>query len=220
MTVTKGSIMPRLRLTLSISQDGYVAGPNQSVDNPLGVGGMCLHEWAFELKAFREAHGMDGGIENVSGDLLTKSMQNIGAGIMGRNMFGGHPGGWDADEPWNGWWGDNPPFHYPVFVLTHHARNPLTLEDTTFTFVTNGIESALEQAFAAAGGRDVHIGGGAETAQQYLAAGLVDEMILHQVPCLLGGGERLFEHVGGDLHGLKLADTVVGPGATHFMYSR
>ncbi len=162
-----------------MSLDGYVAGPDQSVDNPLGIGGMRLHEWVFPLSVFRSMHGMDGGIVNENTPVVEESFANIGATIMGRNMFGGHPGPWDTMNPWNGWWGTNPPFHHPVFVLTHHAREPLALEGgTTFTFVTGGIEMALEQARKAAAGKDVALGGGARAAQQYLAAGLVDEMTI------------------------------------------
>src|SRR5512138_466503 len=194
--------MTKLRLRISMSLDGFVAGPEQSVANPLGIGGMTLHEWVFPLKAWREAHGMEGGETNASTPVIEEALQNIGATIMGRNMFGGHPGAWDAKSPWMGWWGDNPPFHHPVFVLTHHARSPLKMQGgTTFTFVTDGIESALKQARAAAGGKDIALAGGAKAAQQYLARGLVDEMALSQVPVLLGRGERLFEGVD-DLHGL------------------
>ena len=213
--------MSRLRLRISVSLDGFVAGPRQSVDNPLGIGGMRLHEWVFPLAVWREAHGLPGGEVNESSRVVEESLANIGATIMGRNMFGGHPGAWDAGKPWNGWWGANPPFHHPVFVLTHHAREPLALEGgTTFTFVTGGIEPALEQARRAARGKDVALAGGAKAAQQYLAAGLVDEMELHLVPTLLGSGERLFEKVGDDLHGLKLARTVAAPDVTHLKFVR
>ena len=167
--------MSRLRFKISMSLDGFVAGPNQSVDNPLGIGGTRLHEWAFALKAFRDPHGLEGGDVNESTAVIEQSLANIGATVMGRNMFGGHPGAWDARHPWDGWWGVNPPFHHPVFVLTHHPREPLVLEGgTTFTFVTNGIEAALEQARRAAREKDVSLAGGASAAQQYLAAGLVD----------------------------------------------
>ncbi len=153
--------------------------------------------------------------------MIDESLTNIGATIMGRNMFGGHPGPWDAEKPWNGWWGNNPPFHHPVFVLTHHAREPLALEGgTTFTFVTDGIETALEQARRAAGGQDVSLAGGAKAAQQYLQAGLVDEMEINLVPTLLGGGERLFDGVGTDFHGLELVRTVATPQVTHLKFAR
>ena len=202
-----------------MSLDGFVAGPNQSVDNPLGIGGMRLHEWAFALAAWRAMHGLPGGEINESTRVVEESLANIGATVMGRNMFGGHPGPWDAKKPWNGWWGVNPPFHHPVFVLTHHKREPLELEGgTTFTFVTNGIEAALEQARRAAGGKDVSLAGGASAAQQYLAAGLVDEMEISLVPTLLGSGERLFDGVD-DLHGLELVRTVAAPKVTHLKFA-
>ena len=213
--------MSRLRFRISMSLDGFVAGPDQSVENPLGIGGEGLHEWVLPLAAWRTAHGKEGGEVNESSRVVDEEVANIGATIMGRNMFGGHPGGWDASNPWNGWWGKNPPFHHPVSVLTHHAREPLALEGgTTFTFVTDGVESALEQARRAAGGKDVALSGGAKAAQQYLAAGLVDEMELHLVPTLLGGGERLFEGVGTDLHGLELVRAVAAPGVTHLKFAR
>ena len=158
--------MSKLRLKISMSLDGFFAGPEQSVKGPLGVGGMRLHEWVFALAAFREMHGMEGGEVNESTKVVEESVANIGATVMGRNMFGGHPGPWSAEKPWDGW-GPNPPFHHPVFVLTHRARSSLQMEDgTTFHFVTDGIESALEQAKAAAGGKDVAVGGGAKAVQQ------------------------------------------------------
>jgi dihydrofolate reductase len=208
--------MSKLRFDITMSLDGYVAGPNQSEEEPLGEGGEELHNWAFPLAAWREPHGRKGGEVNESTPVLEESLDNLGATIMGRNMFGGGPGPW-GDDPWKGWWGDNPPFHRPVVVLTHHARDPLEMEGgTTFTFVTDGIESALEQATDAAGGQDVHIPGGANTAQQYLAAGLVDEMELHVVPMLLGDGERLLENLG-DLE-LEQVRAVEAPGVTHLKY--
>jgi dihydrofolate reductase len=204
-----------------MSLDGFVAGPGQSVDNPLGIGGMRLHQWAFPLKVWRAMHGLEGGETNESTAVVEESLANIGASIMGRNMFGGHPGPWDAERPWNGWWGINPPFHHPVFVLTHYAREPLELAGgTTFTFVTDGIEAALEQARRAAGGKDVSLAGGASAARQYLAAGLVDEMEISLVPTLLGSGERLFDGVGDDLHGLELVRTVAAPGVTHLKFAK
>ena len=204
-----------------MSLDGFVAGPSQSVDNPLGIGGMRLHEWAFALAIFREQHGMEGGEVDESTRVIAESLANIGATVMGRNMFGGHPGPWNPKNPWNGWWGTNPPFHHPVFVLTRYPREPLVLEGgTTFTFVTNGIEAALEQARRAAGGKDVSLAGGASAAQQYLVAGLVDEMEISLVPTLLGTGERLFEGIGDDLHGLELVHTVATPNVTHLKFSR
>ncbi|MGH8800466.1 MAG: dihydrofolate reductase family protein [Casimicrobiaceae bacterium] len=213
--------MSRLRLKIAMSLDGFVAGPSQSVDNPLGIGGMRLHEWAFELAAWRAMHGMEGGEVNPSTAVVEESLANIGATIMGRNMFGGHPGPWDADKPWNGWWGVNPPFHHPVFVLTHHPRPPLELEGgTSFTFVTSGIRDALEQARLAARGKDVSLAGGAHAARQYLAAGLVDEMEISLAGTLLGSGERLFDGLGDDLHGLALVRTVAAPKVTHLKLAR
>lgn len=212
--------MSRLRFRISMSLDGFVAGPRQSVDDPLGVGGERLHQWAFALAIFREMHGMTGGEVNASTAVVEEWLANVGATIMGRNMFGGHPGPWDAANPWNGWWGDEPPFHHPVFVLTHHAREPLVLNGgTSFTFVTDGIESALERARRAARGRDVALGGGAQAARQYLAAGLVDEMEIDLVPTLLGAGERLFEGIS-DLGGLELVRTVATPRVTHLRFAR
>jgi dihydrofolate reductase len=211
----------KLRFRISMSLDGFVAGPDQSVDNPLGVGGMRLHEWVFPLSAWRAMHGLEGGEVNASTAVVEESLANIGATVMGRNMFGGHPGPWKAKEPWNGWWGANPPFHHPVFVLTHHAREPLRLEGgTTFTFVIGGIESALEQARRAAGSKDVSLAGGADVARQYLAAGVVDEMEINLVPTLLGSGERLFEGLGDDLRGLELVRTVAAPKVTHLKFAR
>ena len=212
--------MSKLRLKISMSLDGFAAGPRQSVENPLGVGGMRLHEWVFPLKFWREMQGMSGGEVNESNRVVEESTANIGATIMGRNMFGGHPGGWSRENPWAGWWGKNPPFHHPVFVLTHHARVPLPLEGgTTFTFVTEGIEPALAQARRAAKGKDVALAGGAKAAQQYLKAGLVDEMLISQAPVLLGDGERLFDGVD-DLHGLALVETVAEPNVTHLRFGR
>ncbi len=212
--------MSKLRLRISTSLDGFAAGPNQSVQEPLGVGGERLHGWVVALETWRRAHGKADGEVNESTAVMEAELANIGATIMGRNMFGGHPGPWSETDPWKGWWGRNPPFHQPVFVLTHHAREPLVMEGgTSFTFVTDGIESALEQARRAAGGKDVALAGGARAAQQYLSAGLVDEMQLHQVPILLGGGERLFDNVG-DLHGLVLVETVAAPGVVHLKFTR
>jgi dihydrofolate reductase len=210
----------KLKLRISMSLDGFVAGPEQSVANPIGVGGMKLHEWVFPLKAWRSMHGMEGGEVNESSKVVEESVANIGATIMGRNMFGGHPGAWDAKQPWNGWWGDNPPFHHPVFVLTHHAREPLAMQGgTTFNFVTHGIAGALAQARKAAGGKDISLAGGARAAQQYLVAGLVDEMEINLAPVLLGHGARLFDRVD-DLHGLELVRTVATPKVTHLKFAR
>lgn len=213
--------MSRLRFQISISLDGFVAGPEQSVKQPLGIGGERLHDWVVALRSWRAMHGLEGGEANESDRVVAESIAGIGATIMGRNMFGGHPGPWSADRPWKGWWGDDPPFHHPVFVLTHHPRPPLELRGgTTFTFVTEGIESALARAREAAAGLDVSLGGGAKAARQYLAAGLVDEMELHLVPMLLGSGERLFEDLGGGLNGLEPARTIAAPGVTHLKFVR
>ncbi len=209
--------MPKLRFEISISLDGYVAGPNQSEENPLGEGGEQLHEWVFPLAAWREPHGREGGEVNASSALIEEAQSGIGAVIMGRNMFGGGPGPW-GEDPWQGWWGEEPPFRTPVFVLTHHEREPLTLGETTFNFVTDGIESALEQAKQAAGELDVHIGGGAEAGRQYLSAGLIDQMQLNVVPLLLGDGTRLFEAGTGEGRKLEQILVVDAPGVTHLRY--
>ena len=203
-----------------MSLDGFIAGPEQSLDNPLGIGGMRLHEWVFPLAVWRREHGEEGGEENASSQVVAESQMNVGATIMGRNMFGGHPGPWDPANPWNGWWGDNPPYHHPVFVLTHHAREPLPLEGgTTFFFVTDGIESALQKAKRVAGTKDISLAGGAKAAQQYLIAGLVDEMEISLAPVLLGQGERLFDGVS-DLHGLRLVRTIAADNVTHLKFAR
>jgi dihydrofolate reductase len=208
--------MSRLRVHISVSADGYVAGPNQSEENPLGEAGERLHDWLVALRAWRAPHGREGGEENASTAVVEEAQANIGAEIMGRGKFGGGPGPWGEDL-WPGWWGEDPPFHMPVFVLTHHQREPLALSDTTFTFVTDGIEAALEQARAAAGEKDVLIGGGADVINQYLAAGHVDELELHVVPLLLGGGARLFEGIGPDLE-LEQVRVVEAPGVAHLKY--
>lgn len=210
---------PLLKFEISISLDGFIAGPNQSVDNPLGEGGEGLHEWVIRLAAWRQPHGREGGEVNASTEIVEDSLKNIGATIMGRNMFGGGPGPWDEADPWDGWWGEDPPFHTPVFVLTHHRREPLRKQGgTTFHFVSDGIESALEQAREAAGSKDVRLGGGADVARQYLKAGLIDEVQLNLVPVLLGGGERLFEGLDGDDVKLELDRAVDAPGVTHLRY--
>ncbi len=209
--------MSNLRVHISASLDGFVAGPGQSLENPLGVGGESLHDWVVELQVWRGAQGMDGGAVNASTPIVEEELANIGAEIMGRGKFGPPEGGPWAAEPWPGWWGENPPFHKPVFVVTHHEREPLTLSDTTYTFVTDGIESALEQARQAAGGRDVFVGGGADVINQYLAAGLVDEIELHVVPILLGDGARLFDGVGPGVR-LEQVRAVEAPGVAHVKY--
>jgi dihydrofolate reductase len=210
--------MSKLRLSITMSLDGYVAGPDQSLENPLGVRGMELHQWAFPLKVFRETHGGEGGEVNASSAVVEDRQANIGATIMGRNMFGGGPGPW-GDESWQGWWGDDPPYHHPVFVLTNHARDPLAMKGgTTFHFVTDGIESALARAKDAAGARDVWLAGGASVANQYLAAGLVDEIDVSIVPVVLGAGERLFAAVDGARPELEQIRAVEAPGVTHIKY--
>ena len=210
----------RLKLTMSMSLDGYVAGPNQSLDDPLGEGAEAVHEWMFATRTFSEMQGREGGETGLDDDQVRLWNENVGAVIMGRNMFGPVRGEWPDDE-WKGWWGDEPPYHAPVFVLTHHAREPVEMEGgTTFYFVTDGIESALERAREAAGGRDVSIGGGASTVQQYLRAGLVDEMRLHVTPVLLGAGERLLEGVGSALADFECVELVSSPAAAHFTYRR
>ena len=208
--------MSNVRVHISVSADGCVAGPNQSEENPLGEGGESLHDWVVALRAWRELHGMEGGEVNASNAVIEEAQASVGAEIMGRGKFGGGPGPW-GDDPWRGWWGEEPPFHMPVFVLTHHDREPLSLSDTTFSFVTDGIESALKQARAAAAGKDVTIGGGADVINQYLAAGLVDELERHVVALLLGGGARLFDGVGPDLT-LEQVRAVEAPGVTHLKY--
>jgi dihydrofolate reductase len=232
--------MGTFRFSISISADGFVAGPDQSAENPLGIGGEQLHEWAFGLAAWRKPHGLEGGEVNPSTPVVEETLANVGAFVMGRNMFGGGPGPWrppkagavvrpggvgsagdasspEGDEPWYGWWGDDPPFHVPVFVVTHHARDPLPMQGgTTFTFVTDGIEAALGQAKEAAAGKDVVLGGGANVAQQYLSARLLDEFTVSVVPVLLGGGERLLANVG-DVR-LEQVRAIEAPGVTHITY--
>jgi dihydrofolate reductase len=207
--------MSKVTCQISVSLDGCVAGPDQSLENPLGQGGESLHEWAFATDSWRAQHGRGGGERNADAEVIDEVFQNVGAYIMGRNMFGGGPGPWD--ESWRGWWGDEPPFHAPVYVLTHHPREPLEMQGgTTFHFVTDGIETALEQARAAAGDKDVTIAGGAKAVQQYLAAGLLDELYLHIVPVILGAGERLLENVGDPQ--LEPVKVVASPAVTHVKY--
>lgn len=212
--------MAKLRFTITMSLDGYLAGPGQSVENPLGEGGGDLHAWAFATRNFRAAHGMEGGETGLDDDHAASWSTNVGATIMGRNMFGPARGPW-GDDPWNGWWGDDPPFHTPVFVLTHHPRESLEMQGgTTFHFVTDGIEAALECARDAAGGEDVSLGGGAKAAQQYLRACLIDEMEIHVVPLLLGGGSRLFESLDGGASGYECVGLVSSAAVTHYTYVR
>ena len=205
-----------VRFEISMSLDGYVAGPNPRPDEPLGDGGERLHAWAYGLASWRESHGRSGGESNIDDEIVAESIGKAGATLMGRGMFGGGPGPW-GDEPWEGWWGDDPPFEMPVFVVTHHAREPLTKGATTFTFVTEGVPAALEQAQAAAGDEDVAVGGGASVAQQLLQAGLIDEIKLHVVPLLLGGGVRLFD-LGGVPVELEKTRAVDSPTVTHLWY--
>jgi dihydrofolate reductase len=207
--------MSNVTCQISISLDGFVAGPNQSLDNPIGEGGMRLHQWAFATDTWNRRHGSESGERTADSLVAEEVVQGIGAYIMGRNMFGPGRGAWDLE--WRGWWGEDPPYHTPVYVLTNHAREPLAMDGgTTFHFVTDGIESALEQARAAAGERDVSIAGGASTVRQYLAAGLLDEIYLHIVPVVLGAGERLLEGVGDPtLEPVKVVDS---PAVTHVKY--
>ena len=204
--------MSKVTCQISISLDGFVAGPNQSLENPLGEGGLGLHEWAFATASWREQQGQLGGARGVDSDVLDEVVQNVGAYIMGRKMFGGR---WD--QAWKGWWGEDPPYHVPVFVLTHHPRAALPMKGgTTFNFITDGITSALAQARAAAGPKDIVIAGGAHAVQQFLAAGLLDELYLHVVPVVLGAGERLLENVGKPT--LEPVKVLASPAVTHVKY--
>ncbi len=210
--------MSKLRCHISISLDGFVAGPNQSEEYPLGEGGEELHDWVVALASWREAHGHEGGEVNESSRVNDEANENIGAAVMGRGMFGPIGGGAWSDE-WKGWWGDNPPYHYPVFVVTHHPRESVEMEGgTTYHFVTDGIESALEQAKKAADGKDVMLWGGGQITQQYLAAGLLDELELHVVPRLLGAGSRIFPDRGEAEVQLEQIRAVEGAGVTHLKY--
>jgi len=212
--------MARLTCDLSMSLDGYVAGPNPTLEQPLGEGGERLHEWAFRLKSFRERHGMPGGESGPDDDIVNEWLDANGAVVMGRRMFSGGEGPWEDDPNADGWWGDDPPCHVPVFVLTHHRRDPVVKEGgTSFTFATDGIEAALEQAQAAAGEKDVQVGGGAELVQQYLNAGLLDELNIHLVPVLLGnGGVRLLD--GLEPAELELTRLIESDAVTHLRYRR
>jgi len=211
--------MSNVTCQISISLDGFVAGPNQSLDNPIGEGGMRLHQWAFATDTWQRRpprrHGSEAGERTADSLVAEEVAQGIGAYIMGRNMFGPGRGAWDLE--WRGWWGEDPPYHTPVYVLTNHEREPLQMDGgTTFHFVTDGIASALEQARAAAGDKDVSIAGGASAARQYLAAGLLDELYLHIVPVVLGAGERLLDDVGDPtLEPVKVVDS---PAVTHVKY--
>ena len=213
--------MAKLRVhNLTISVDGYAAGPDQNVDNPLGVGGERLHEWIFKTRYGRRMIGEEGGDEGLDDQFLARGDAGIGATIIGRNMFGPARGRWPDDE-WKGWWGDNPPYHHLVFVLTHHPRASIPmLGGTTFHFVTEGIETALSRAFEAANGQDVRLVGGPATVQQYLKAGLIDEMHIAIVPILLGAGERLFDHLDGGPFGYECVELVSSPYVTHARFVR
>ena len=212
--------MTALRYSASMSLDGFVAGPDQSREHPLGVGGEQLHAWMRALAAWRRDAGLDGGLENESTAVYEAGGENIGAIVMGRNMFGGGPGPW-REPPWNGWWGEEPPFRMPVFVLTHHPRAPLFCRGgTTFTFVTEGMQTAVDRAREAAKGHDIAVSGGATVARQLIAAGLVDEIAIHLVPALLGDGVRLFEGDGIAELGLEQVQAIEAPGVTHLTYRR
>lgn len=210
--------MPRLRVhAFSISLDGYGAGPEQSLKNPQGIGGMGLHKWAFATQSFRKMFGSEGGATGVDDDFIKRGFADIGAWILGRNMFGPVRGPW-PDGTWKGWWGDNPPYHVPVFILTHHARPSITMDGgTTFHFVTNGIHAALKRAFEAAKGQDVRLGGGVTTIRQYLNAGFIDEMHLAVSPVLLGSGENLLTGIDMLKLGYQCSEHVPSALATHIV---
>jgi dihydrofolate reductase len=213
--------MPKLRVhNFSMSLDGYAAGPGQNVDNPLGVGGTRLHDWVFETRYGRAMLGEEGGAEGVDNDYLVQGDAGIGATIMGRNMFGPIRGPWGGEE-WTGWWGDNPPYHHEVFVLTHYPHPSIPMQGgTTFHFVDDGIEAALERAFDAANGQDVRLGGGVATIQQYMRAGLLDELHVAIVPILLGGGERLFDNLDSSDRGYECVEFVGSSAVAHARFSR
>lgn len=213
--------MPKLRVhNFAVSLDGYAAGPDQDLANPLGVGGTRLHEWVWETRAGQRMIGQEGGEDGIDNDFIARGDEGIGATIMGRNMFGPIRGEW-PDDTWKGWWGDIPPYHHPVFVLTHHARAPITMEGgTVFNFVTDGVEAALERAREAAGDRDIRLGGGVSTVQAYLRAGLVDEMHIVIVPVLLGAGERLFDNLDGGPAGYESVEFVSSARVAHARLAR
>lgn len=213
--------MPKLRVhNLAMSVDGYVAGPEQGPDDPIGVGGPRLHEWVFKTRTGLRMFGQEGGEEGVDDDFMARADVGIGATIMGRNMFGPIRGPWE-NEDWKGWWGPEPPYHHPVFVLTHHPRPSFSMEGgTTFHFVGDGIEAALTQAFEAAAGADVRLGGGASTVQQYLRAGLVDDLHVAVVPILLGGGERLFDHLDRGPDGYECVEFSPSASVAHVRFAR
>jgi dihydrofolate reductase len=211
--------MPKLTLDISMSLDGFIAGPDPTLEQPLGEGGERLHEWAFRAAGWRERHGLSGGERNVDSEVVDESLGNVGATVMGRRMFSGGKGAWENDRRADGWWGDDPPFHMPVFIVTHHARETVTKQGgTTFTFVTDGIDAALQQANASADGKDVAVAGGASLVQQYLKAGLLDELQIHLVPVLLGDGVRLFENLGGEQLELESDRVIASQGVTHLRF--
>jgi dihydrofolate reductase len=211
--------MAKVRCDISMSLDGFVAGPNPSLEEPLGAGGDLLHEWAFAAASWRESHGLSGGETNADSEVLQESIDSTGAVVMGRRMFSGGEGAWEPDPRADGWWGDDPPFHVPVFVLTHHARETLVMEGgTSFNFVTDGIGAALERARAAAGDKDVLLSGGASIVQQYLKAGLLDELQIHIAPVLLGDGTSLFDRLGIEPLGLEAARAIASPSVTHLRF--
>lgn len=211
--------MGKVIVGISMSLDGYVAGPDAGLEHPLGIGGNRLHEWAFGAISWREQHGLEGGESNADADVVEEGVRATGAVVMGRRMYSGGSGPWEQDPNGRGWWGDDPPFHTPVFVLTHHEREPLPMEGgTTFNFVTDGITSAVEQARAAAGEKDVLVAGGAAAVQQAIAAGLLDELQVHVAPVFLGGGVRLFDGVAADV-GLEITRVIDSPKVTHLRYS-
>jgi dihydrofolate reductase len=213
--------MSKLRVhCFAISIDGYGAGPDQDLENPLGVGGVALHEWFFPTRTFQQMFGKGGGTTGIDDDFAARGFENVGAWIIGRNMFGPVRGPW-PDESWKGWWGDNPPYHVPVFVLTNHARTPLTMEGgTTFHFVTDGIHAALKRAMDVAEGRDVRLGGGVATIRQYLQEGLVDEMHVAISPVLLGAGEHLLSGINLPKLGYERTEHVPTSNATHVVVQR
>jgi dihydrofolate reductase len=211
--------MGKLTLNITMSLDGFIAGPNQTIEQPLGEGGERIHEWMYGLAAFRERHGQSGGETNADSDVVEESVSSTGAVLMGRRMFSGGAGPWADDPNADGWWGDNPPFGVPVFILTHHARETVTKQGgTTFTFVTEGVEAALAQARAAAGEKDVSVAGGANVVQQVMRAGLLDELQIHIAPLLLGDGVRLFDALGPERPELEVTRVIGSPAVTHVKY--
>jgi dihydrofolate reductase len=211
--------MAKVRCEISMSLDGFVAGPNPTLEEPLGVGGNLLHEWAFAAASWRDSHGLEGGEKNADSDVIAESLRATGAVVMGRKMFSGGEGSWENDPRADGWWGDDPPFHVSVFVLTHQARGTKVMEGgTSFEFVTDGIEAALERAKAAAGDKDVLLAGGASIVQQYLKAGLLDELQIHVAPVLLGEGTSLFDRLGIEPLGLEATRVIASPSVTHLQF--